>query len=202
MRNLCVFCGSGNKLRPIYVENTVLLARALVKKGLNLVYGGGQNGLMGVLADTVLEEGGHIIGVIPQSLYELDVYHRGVQDLRVVLTLHERKALMLSLSDGFVALPGGYGTLEEFSEVLSWAQLGLHQKPCAILNIDGYFNSLMEFFDQSFEEGFARVPRSDLLIDETDPEKLLELLDGYRPLLINLEKEARKMGPRPTHESN
>lgn len=201
MRNLCVFCGSGNKLRPVYIEHTVLLAKALVKKGLSLVYGGGQNGLMGILADAVIEEGGYVIGVIPESLYELEVHHRGVQDLRVVKTLYERKALMQSLSDGFVAIPGGYGTLEEFSEVLSWAQLGLHQKPCALLNIDGYYNSLLEFFDKCIKEGFIRVPLRDLVIEESDPIKLIELLENYRPLNINLIEEAKKMGPRPTKTS-
>ena len=198
MKNLCVFCGSGNRIRQTYVDQTVLLAKGLVSRGLNLVFGGGQNGLMGVLADTVIEEGGQIIGVIPESLYKLGVHHKGIQDLRVVQTLHERKALMLSISDGFVALPGGYGTLEEFSEVLSWAQLGLHQKPCAILNIDGYYDSLIEFFDKTIQEGFVRVPRKNLIIDETNPERLLTSLENYQPITINLQEEAAKMGQRPT----
>lgn len=194
MQQICVFCGSGNDLRSIYIDNTIAFAKILANRRVSLVFGGGRNGLMGVLANAFINEGGHIIGVIPESLYKIGVYHKAIQDLRVVKTLHERKALMEELSEGFIALPGGYGTLEEFSEVISWAQLGLHEKPCALLNIDGYYDELLKFFDKSIDEGFTRVPYKDLIIVESDPQKLIDSITNYRPIHIDLEEEVRKMG--------
>lgn len=198
IKNLCVYCGSGNRIRRIYVEQAVHLARAMVKHGQTLVFGGGVNGLMGVLADAFIEAGGKPIGVIPKSLYDLGLHHKRVQDLLVVQTLHERKQLMISLSDGFVALPGGLGTLEEFIEALSWAQLGIHSKPCGLLNTDGYFDAFIAFLDTGVREGFVRVPTQELFISESEPDELLRLLMLHQPLSVDLRTEAQKAGPPPS----
>ena len=156
MKRICVFCGASPGARPEYADATVELARLLVADGIGVVYGGGGVGLMGVLADAVLAEGGEIIGVIPRALVDREIAHRDV-DMRVVGSMHERKALMAELSDAFVALPGGIGTLEELFEVYTWAQLGLHNKPCAILNVAGYFDGIAAFLGHAVEERFLRV---------------------------------------------
>jgi uncharacterized protein (TIGR00730 family) len=153
----------------------------LSSRGIGLVYGGGSVGLMRVVADTVIRQGGEVIGVIPEALATKEVAHQGLKDLRVVGSMHERKALMAELADAFIALPGGYGTLEEFCEVLTWAQLGLHRKPCGILNVKGFYDPLLSFFDHALSEGFVReVHRSLILVDE-DPERLLDKLIDYQP---------------------
>jgi uncharacterized protein (TIGR00730 family) len=139
---------------------------------------------MGVLADTMLAQRGEVIGVIPQALLDREIAHSGITDLRVVGTMHERKALMVELADGFVALPGGYGTLEEFSEVLTWAQLGLHRKPCGLLDVDGYFGPLLTLFDQAVETGFLRPENRALVLRATEPEALLDLLEDYKPVHV------------------
>jgi uncharacterized protein (TIGR00730 family) len=139
---------------------------------------------MGVLADTMLAERGEVIGVIPQALHDREIAHTGVTDLRVVRTMHERKALMVELADGFIALPGGYGTLEEFSEVLTWAQLGLHRKPCGLLDVDGYFEPLLALFDRAVDDGFLRPENRALVLRATEPEALLDLLDAYKPVYV------------------
>lgn len=136
---------------------------------------------MGTLADAVLAHGGEVIGVIPDSLKRREVAHTGLTDLRVVNTMHERKALMAELSDAFIALPGGYGTLDEFCEILTWAQLGLHNKPCGILNVDGYYDSLLQLFQKSVAEGFVRKQHADMLVIEHDPEILLKKMSAYQP---------------------
>jgi uncharacterized protein (TIGR00730 family) len=158
---------------PAYEKAARELTRALVKKGIEIVYGGGDVGLMGVVAETALENNGIITGVIPDKLYEMEVAHTGITKLYRVKDMHERKALMADLSDGFIALPGGVGTLEEMTEVMTWAQIGYHSKPCAFLNTNGYYNHFMSFFDHMEEEGFLYKSLLDQAIVEEDPEKLV-----------------------------
>ena len=180
MKRICVFCGASPGARPEYADATVELARLLVADGIGVVYGGGGVGLMGVLADAVLAEGGEIIGVIPRALVDREIAHRDV-DMRVVGSMHERKALMAELSDAFVALPGGIGTLEELFEVYTWAQLGLHNKPCAILNVAGYFDGITAFLGHAVEERFLRVQHLEVLMVETEAAPLVEHLREYEP---------------------
>lgn len=181
MRRVCVFCGSSPGARPAYGEATVELARVLVSEGLELVYGGADVGLMGTLADTVLAEGGEAIGVIPRALVEKEIAHDGLSDLRVVGSMHERKALMADLSDAFVALPGGLGTLEELLEIYTWAQLGLHQKPCALLDVDGYYAGIAAFLSHAVEERFLREEHRAMLIVEREPRTLIDRLSRFKP---------------------
>ena len=155
-RRVCVFCGSNTGLRPEYLAEAVALGRLLGKAGLGLVYGGAQVGLMGALADAALANGGEVIGVIPRSLAAVEVAHQGLSRLDLVETMHERKALMAQEADAFVALPGGFGTLDEFFEILTWAQLGIHTKPCLMVNTGGYYDHLLSFLDVAIEEGFLK----------------------------------------------
>ena len=152
----------------------------LVERAIELVYGGGNIGLMGILADTVLARGGRAIGVIPESLMAKEVGHTGLTELRIVNSMHERKAVMSDLADGFIALPGGFGTLEEFCEVLTWSQLGLQSKPCGLLNVENYYAPLLELFDQAVREGFLREKNRRLVLDDDDPVRLLGKLAGFR----------------------
>jgi uncharacterized protein (TIGR00730 family) len=172
-RNICVFTGSLRGTLPAYGEAAQQLARKLVERGFGLVYGGGNVGLMSVVADSVLELGGHVTGVIPSSLVSKEVAHRGLSDLRVVNSMHERKALMAELSDGFIAMPGGIGTMEEFFEVLSWAQLTLHEKPCGLLNVSGYYDHLIQFLDYAVAQDFIKSKDRALMIVEEQPGQLL-----------------------------
>jgi uncharacterized protein (TIGR00730 family) len=181
VRRLCVFCGSSPGARPAYGEAAKELARLLVAEGIGLVYGGGQVGLMGRLADAVLAEGGEVIGVLPESLVAKEIGHPGVRDLRVVGSMHERKALMAELSDAFVALPGGLGTVEELFEVYTWTQLGLHHKPCALLDVDGYYAGIASFLAHAVEERFLREDHRSMLIVERDPRVLVERLKRFEP---------------------
>ncbi|MEO6164557.1 MAG: TIGR00730 family Rossman fold protein [Candidatus Binatia bacterium] len=174
MRKICVFTGSRQGLCPEFASAAKQLGRELVARGYGLVYGGGNVGLMTMIADTVLELNGNVTGVIPNSLVSKEVAHLGLSDLRVVASMHERKALMAELSDGFIAMPGGIGTMEEFFEVLSWAQLGLHDKPCALLNVAGYYDPLIQFIDQAVEQDFIKPKHRELLIEESDPGRLLD----------------------------
>jgi uncharacterized protein (TIGR00730 family) len=153
----------------------------LAARGIGLVYGGANVGLMGALANAVMDAGGDVIGVIPQSLVKYEVAHRGLPDLRVVASMHERKAMMAELADGFIAMPGGNGTLEEFFEVLTWAQLGEHSKPCGLLDIDDYYSHLLAFLDHAVEERFLRPEHRKMLVVESSPEAILEHLAAYRP---------------------
>lgn len=178
-RKFCVFTGSRHGARPEYSDAAKALGRELVARGYGLVYGGGNVGLMTVIADTVLELIGHVTGVIPNSLVSKEVAHRGLTDLRVVQSMHERKALMAELSDGFIAMPGGIGTMEEFFEVLSWAQLGLHEKPCGLLNTAGYYDSLIQFLDHAVSEDFIKPKHRALLIVESEPAKLLDRFEEF-----------------------
>ena len=181
MKRICVFLGSSAGLRPEYAEVAKQLGRELVRRNLGLVYGGANLGLMKILADTVLAEGGEVIGVIPQMLVEKEIAHQGLTELRVVDSMHERKALMADLADGFIALPGGLGTLEEFFEVWTWGQLGLHAKPCGLLDVCGYFSHLIQFLDHAVDERFLRQENRNLLLWATEPDKLLDLFEKYRP---------------------
>ncbi len=185
MKRVCVFCGSNQGLRPAYKEAAWNMGQALALKGVGLVYGGGNVGLMGVVADATLAAGGEVIGVIPEALVAKEIGHTGLTDLRVVRSMHERKALMAELSDAFVALPGGCGTLEEFCEVLTWTQLGLHRKPCGLLNVEGYYDHLITFFDHAIAEQFIRPEHRSLVLQEQEPIRLLKLLAESKPLLID-----------------
>lgn len=173
VHSVCVFCGSNVGEGEAYAEAARALARAVVKRGLRLVYGGGSIGLMGVLGEAALAAGGHVIGVAPRSLLEREVVHTGLLDLRVVNTMHERKALMAELSDAFIALPGGLGTLDELFEMLTWNQLGFQRKPCAVLDVGGYFDRLTAFLDHAVHEQFLKPEHRAMLIVERDPDRLL-----------------------------
>ncbi len=179
MQRICVFCGSSPGRHADYREAAVSFGRALARAGIGLVYGGASIGLMGAVADAVREGGGEVIGVIPRSLVDLEVAHTGLDDLRVVSSMHERKALMAELSDAFVALPGGIGTLEEIFEVWTWAQLGSHAKPCAFLNVRGFYGGLLQFLDHVVAEEFLKPVHRDMVLVERDPEALIEAVRSY-----------------------
>jgi len=181
IKRLAVFCGSNPGARPEYVEGARALGRLLCERGIGVVYGGSSVGMMAALADAVLDDLGDIIGVIPKMLVEREVAHRTLTDLRIVDSMHERKALIAELSDGFVALPGGIGTLEEFFEIWTWAQLGVHQKPCGLLNIAGYFDPLLRFLDRAVEEKFVRNVHRSMVVVESEPQQLLERFESYEP---------------------
>ena len=181
VERICVFCGASPGARPEYREATAALARVLVNEGIGVVYGGGGVGLMGALADAVITEGGEVIGVIPRALVDREIAHRDVIDMRVVGSMHERKALMAELADAFIALPGGLGTLEELFEVYTWAQLGLHQKPCALLNVEGYYDGIEEFLGHAVAERFVRKEHRELLLIERDPAALLQRIRDFNP---------------------
>jgi uncharacterized protein (TIGR00730 family) len=181
MRNICVYCGSSPGARPSYADAARQLGETLAASGIGLVYGGAHVGLMGLVADAVMNGGGSVIGVIPTALQELEIAHTGLTELRVVGTMHERKAAMADLADGFIILPGGMGTMEEMFEVLTWAQLGLHRKPCGLLDVDGYFGSLLGFLDHMVRERFLRPVHRETLLVETDPARLLAALEAYQP---------------------
>jgi uncharacterized protein (TIGR00730 family) len=184
MRRVCVFAGSSAGVRSEYATAAAAVGRALHAQGIELVYGGAHVGLMGVVADATLAAGGRATGVIPEALVSKELAHAGLSDLRVVSSMHERKALMSDLSDGFIALPGGWGTWEELFEVLTWAQLGLHRKPCGLLNVGGYFDGLLAFLAHSVAEGFVRPQHASMLLVADTPETLLARITTYRPPLV------------------
>jgi uncharacterized protein (TIGR00730 family) len=181
MKRMCVFAGSNSGTRPAYLEAARALGRTLADRGLGVVYGGARVGLMGALADAALAAGTEVIGVIPESLVTKEVAHGGLTKLHVVTSMHERKAMMASLSEGFVALPGGWGTLEELFEVLTWGQLGLHRKPCGMLNAAGYFDPLLAFLDHAVEEGFVRREQGAFIMAEASPLALLDRMAAWQP---------------------
>jgi uncharacterized protein (TIGR00730 family) len=181
LRSICVYCASSTGTNPALAESAVTLGRAVASRGIGLVYGGGSVGLMGLIADTVLAEGGEVTGIIPMPLMPEEVAHRGVTRLVEVDSMHTRKARMIELSDGFIALPGGFGTLEELAEVLTWAQLGIHGKPVGLLNVDGFYDGLLAFFDRGLADGVLRAENRRLLIDRADPDDLLAAMGDYRP---------------------
>ena len=180
-----MFCGSSPGVRPEYERAAVDLGRLLVEREIGLVYGGAHVGLMGAIADTVLEAGGEAIGVIPSALVDKEIAHRGLSDLRVVGSMHERKALMVDLSDGFVALPGGSGTLDELFEAFTWAQLGIHRKPIGLLDIEAYWTPLLAFLDHAVAERFLRADHRDTLLVEREPAALLDRLAAYEPRAVD-----------------
>jgi uncharacterized protein (TIGR00730 family) len=184
MKRFCVFCGSSSGCRQTYATAAASLAAHLVAKKISIVYGGGNVGLMGVLADTALAQGGEVIGVIPRALAQKEVAHKGLSDLRIVESMHERKALMAQLSDAFIALPGGYGTFEEFCEILTWAQLGLQRKPCGILNVEGYYDHLLALFDRAVDEQFLKPVHRRLVVSDDSVESLVGRLIEYEVPLV------------------
>ena len=181
LRSVCVFSGSSPGARPSYTETATALGREIAERGLRLVYGGASVGLMGAVADAALAAGGEVVGVIPQHLVDREVAHDGLTELRVTGSMHERKALMADLADGFVALPGGLGTLEELAEVLTWSQLGLQSKPCGLLDVEGFFDPLLAFLDHTVAERFVSTEHRALVLAADRPDALLDLLAGWRP---------------------
>jgi uncharacterized protein (TIGR00730 family) len=180
MIRYCVFSGSSAGRRPEYADAARALGKALADAGIGVVFGGGARGLMGETANAALDAGGEVIGVIPQSLYDLEVAHTGLADLRVVRSMHERKAMMAELADGFIALPGGLGTFEEIFEVWTWAQLGHHDKPCALLNVAGFYDGLASFLDHVVDEAFVKPVHRGMLIVENEPAVLISALARYK----------------------
>jgi uncharacterized protein (TIGR00730 family) len=181
IRRLAIFCGSNPGVRPDYVDAARSLGRLLAQRGIGVVYGGSNVGLMAALADAMQDERGDIIGVIPRMLVEREVANTALSDLRIVDSMHQRKAMMVELADGFIALPGGIGTLEEFFETWTWAQLGMHAKPCGLLNVAGYFDPLLEFLDHAVAERFVRDVHRSMVVVESDPTALLARFESYEP---------------------
>ena len=186
---LCVFCGTNNGARPDYAAAARALGTLLAERQIELVYGGASVGIMGELADAVHENGGHVTGIIPQQLMKKEEAHTGIPDLIVVASMHQRKSQMADLSDAFIALPGGIGTLEGYFEVLTWRQLGIHAKPSGILNVAGYFDQLIDFLDHAVREGFLTRQHREMIVVESDARKLLASLEKYAP-----QQEEKLMG--------
>jgi len=180
MKRICINCGSSSGFDPCYMAMAQRLGQALVNQNYELVYGGADVGLMGMVANTVMNSGGVAIGVIPKS-FACKVSHQGLTELHVVDSMHERKTMMFNLSDAFIALPGGFGTLDEIIEILTWAQLGLHPKPCGLINVDGYFDRLLSFFDHAVKKGFIKLEHREMLLVSDTPEDMLKLIQAYRP---------------------
>jgi len=181
MRRICVFCGSSMGTRPAYAEAARAMGTLIARRGLGLVYGGGEVGLMGIVANAALAAGGEVIGVIPEALMRMEVGHPRLTELHVVATMHERKAMMAELSDGFIAMPGGIGTLEELFEIWTWGQLGIHPKPLGFLDVAGYYQTLHTFLDHMVTEGFVKDRHRAMTAVETDPAALLDRLAAYVP---------------------
>jgi len=182
MKRICVFCGSNPGRRAAYREAAVAIGHLLAERNIELVYGGANVGLMGIVANSVLEKGGVVTGVIPEVLVAQELAHRGIQNLRVVGSMHERKALMADLSDGFIALPGGFGTFEEFCEIVTWSQLGLQEKPCGLLNVENYYQPLLALFDHAVEEGFLMPENRKIVLAHEEPGVLLDTLLTFKPV--------------------
>jgi len=185
MTSLCVFCGSSPGTDDLYLETARSLGRLLAKRGITLVYGGGSIGLMGAVANATLRDGGTAVGVIPKTLWDKEVGHRALTDLHIVETMHERKALMAELSDGFLVLPGGIGTLEEFFEVWTWGQLGIHHKPVGVLDVNGYYSGLFGFLDTMVGQGFLKASHRAMVQVSSDPGSLLDGLAAYQPPAVD-----------------
>lgn len=181
LKRVCVFCGSSRGDNPAFADAAAAMGATLAERGLGLVYGGGNVGLMGAVADAALGAGGEVVGVIPEALEEKELAHREVTELRVVRSMHERKAMMAELADGFVALPGGFGTFEEFCEILTWAQLGIHRKPAGILNVAGYYDPLLAMFDSAVENRLLSPANRSLVLCDTSPGRLLGLMEAFEP---------------------
>jgi len=196
LKRICVYCGSSPGVRPEYVRAARQLGQALVSRDIELVYGGGRVGVMGEIAHAVLEAGGEVIGVIPRGLVDKEVAFTDLSDLRVVSSMHERKALMVELSDGFIALPGGLGTFEELLEVLTWAQLSIHHKPCGLLNVCGYYTKLVGFLDHAVAEQFLQSQHRSMLVMDESPAALLDRFEAYQPPVADKATWALQMAKR------
>lgn len=179
MRRICVYCGSNPGRNSAYADVAKELARVLVRHDIDLVYGGSDKGVMGVLANAVLERGGRVHGVIPQMLMDKEIAHQGLTELHVVASMHARKTMMAALSDGFIAMPGGYGTLEEIIEIITWGQLRFHDKPCGLLNVAGYYDHLLAWLDHASAEGFLRRENRNMLLVDADPVSLIQQFERY-----------------------
>lgn len=180
MKKICIYCGSNPGRDSGYIEGACSLVREMTARNIGLIYGGASVGIMGAIADTALQEGGQVVGVMPQSLVDKEIAHQKLTELRVVGSMHERKALMADLSDGFIALPGGLGTLEEIIEVFTWAQLSFHSKPCALFNLCGYYDGLSVFLDHAVNEQFIKKEHRSLLLIDDNPQRLLDKFEGYK----------------------
>lgn len=181
IKNLAVFCGSSAGTNNVYIENAERLGKELANRNKALIYGGAQVGCMGALANASLHNGGQVVGVIPQKLKDVEIAHEQLTELHVVHTMHDRKSKMADLADGFIALPGGAGTLEEWFEVFTWAQLGYHAKPCGLLNVNNFFDPLIAMIDHTIKEGFMNENYREMILISSDPNELLEKMDSYRP---------------------
>jgi len=181
MKRICVYCGSSFGGKPIYTEQAKAMGEAIAKRGDELVYGGGRVGLMGAVADAVLAAGGSVIGIMPRFLVDKEIAHKGLTELRVVDTMHNRKEMMIRVADAIIALPGGWGTYDELAEAITWAQLGLHDKPIGVLHVAGFFSPLIAQMEHAIAEGFVRPAHRDLLIIDEDSERLLLRIDAYVP---------------------
>jgi len=194
MRSLCVYCGSNSGSKPIYTERAIALGMRLAKDGITLVYGGGNVGLMGVVADSVLAAGGEVVGVIPEQLVNWEVAHKGLTRLEVVSSMHERKARMFDISDGFVALPGGFGTLDEMFEMLTWRQLGIGDKPCAFFDVDGFYTPLMGMLDRMVAERFLHPDQREDLWHGDDMDAMLAWMKAYKPAQADKWMDEKRRG--------
>jgi uncharacterized protein (TIGR00730 family) len=201
IKRICVFCGSSYGHEEKYRKTAIQLGQLFVSRNIGLVYGGGDVGLMGTIANTVYDNGGEVIGIIPRHLADREVAHKGISDLRIVNTMHERKALMESISDAFIAMPGGFGTIEEIFEIITWAQLELHTKPCGFLNINGFYDKLFDFINTASLEGFIGKNNLDLMLLDNSPEKLLEKLSCYKAVKIDKAKHAIEERQRSDKEN-
>jgi len=181
MKQVCIFCGSYPGSKPVYVESAHQMGLGLAQRGLGLVYGGGCVGLMGAVADGTIAGGGKTVGVIPQSLVDRELAHKGLSEIHIVTSMHQRKAMMAEIADAFVAMPGGFGTLDELFEIITWAQLGFHHKPIALLNIDGYFDPMLTFIEHMAVEGFIKPEHRDALLVKNSVDTLLDTLLSYQP---------------------
>jgi uncharacterized protein (TIGR00730 family) len=184
MKRICVFCGSNGGADPVFLETAGKVGEFLARENVELVFGGGRVGLMGRVADAVLANGGRVIGAIPEALAIKEVAHQGLTEIHIVDSMHERKALMAELADGFIALPGGFGTFEELCEIITWAQLGIHQKPCAVLNVNGFYDHLIAQIDLSVKQNFIRDEHRRLVLVESEIGRLYELMKNYEPPVI------------------
>jgi len=184
LKSICVYCGSSPGRLDAYADSARTLGKALVARGIRLVYGGASIGVMGIVADAVLEAGGQVVGVIPKPLARREVIHTGLTEIHLTKSMHERKSLMAEMSDGFIALPGGIGTLEEIFEIWTWAQLGIHAKPCGLLNIEGYFDKLTSFLDGATEEQFIKQEHRSMLLVDTNAHKLLDRFSTYEAPVV------------------
>ena len=188
MKSICVFCGSSPGREPLYVETAVKLGKTLAQRDIRLVYGGASVGTMGATAFSVLKNGGSVTGVITKQLVTMEVANTDLTDLRIVDTMHDRKAMMAELSDGFIALPGGFGTIEELFEAITWAQLGIQKKPCGILNVGGYYDKLLEFIDHMIDHEFVKSDYRELIKIDDTPEGLIEQFNAYTPVTVDKAK--------------